>query len=556
MLFGHEIEGNIIFQDKKFDKYYIRKMVKRYKKNLNKLCCKKEDVVAICLERGIEFVICVLACLESGITFLPIDTAHPQKRIKYMLNNAGIKLLVTEDSAFEEEFSICSIEKLTVKNYFGIRKKYVSDIAYILYTSGTTGLPKGVEVTRRGFENQLCYLPNHINMEGCKSVLALSSFSFDVFLLETVIPLYYGMNVVLADQKEQNNPKKICKLIRKYDIDFLQTTPSRLRLINAVDSNYCFLSSLKTICVGGEPFPSNVLTNLQKKTSARIFNLYGPTETTMWATVSELTDKANVDIGKPIENMELFIWNEKKQNVQLNQCGELVIGGVGVAKGYINNQEETNKRFIIDSKLNKRVYLTGDIVKFDNNGDLLFLGRKDNQIKHLGNRIELEEIDKCLEKIEGIDIGITCYDYESKKIIAFIKKSKELNENNIFEMLKQYLPKYMIPEKIVSIDQLNYTRTGKIDRKKILQNFVNQGDDKKNETNGKTIFTNYVEQILGRTIDTSIPILDINIDSILYVELIVKLEEKYNIEFETEKLSVSEFECFDEIYEYIMEKID
>lgn len=559
MLFEYKIRGKIFYHNKEYNALYIRKKVKRYKKNLNKQVCKNSNiVVGIYLDRGIEYVICVLACLELGITFLPFDKVQPLNRIRYMITNADVDLLITDEEFFKDEFNTLNVSQLNTrkifsKYFFEINEKNVSDVSYILYTSGTTGLPKGVAVKRTGFRNQFLYFPKHVCMPECKRIIALSSFSFDVFFLETVIPLYYGMAVVLADDKERNNPRKLCDLLIKYNVDILQSTPSRLRLIHAVDKKYNSLSNIKSIFVGGEPFPIKLLEDLKKNTSARIFNVYGPTETTIWATVSELTNKTKIDIGKSIENVEVYVWDEYRKNVRVGECGEVVIGGIGVAKGYINNPDETNKRFIFDNKDNNNgVYLTGDIGRYDKNGNLLYVGRKDNQIKYLGNRIELEEIDNQLEQIEGIDVGISCFDKKRNRIIAFIKKDMNIDNKIIYKKLSQNLPKYMIPQEVIEIENMLYTSTGKIDRKMMLEKFVYRpkGDDKIDGMDEK-IYVSFLENVLERKIDIMTPLDELNFDSILFVELMVQLEEEYNIEFDAEKLSISEFNCIKDIYEHI-----
>ena len=206
-----------------------------------------------------------------------------------------------------------------------------------------------------------------------------------------------GLTVVLADEEEQRNPKLMAKFIQDNAVDIIQMTPSRMQLLLNYDKELICLKSVKEIMIGGEAFPFGLLQTLQEKTTARIYNMYGPTETTIWSTISNLTYKDHIDIGRPIKNTEIYIMDDSLTLLPSGQIGEICIGGKGLAKGYVGRDDLTAEKFIyLPQKPNVRVYRTGDMGRHLPDGDLEYLGRTDNQVKIRGHRVELEEIESHL----------------------------------------------------------------------------------------------------------------------------------------------------------------
>lgn len=267
---------------------------------------------------------------------MPIDLEQPRERILYMLDNAKIDYIFTVEEV-EYDFGKYNTVCLDDSRFIGNLNrssilKNDNEIAYILYTSGTTGAPKAVEVTRKGLNNFIEAIPEIIELKNGKRIACFTSSSFDIFFLEIILPIYRGMTVVLADEEEQNNPRSIMRILMEYSINVLQMTPSRLKMLKAVDANFESLKKLEVILVGGEKFPYEILKALQGNTSARIYNMYGPTETTIWSTVSELTNKDKIDLGHPIKGTMVYLLLDGKE-VKKGCIGEICIGGVGLAKG-------------------------------------------------------------------------------------------------------------------------------------------------------------------------------------------------------------------------------
>lgn len=436
---------------------------------------------------------------------------------------------------------------------------YHNESAYILYTSGTTGLPKAVEVTRKGLMNFIESVPKIIPFQPGQIIASFTSSTFDIFFLEAIMPLFLGLTVILSNDEQQRNPSKVIQMLTQYNIDILQMTPSHLRLLHLLDKSFTCLKNVQTLMVGGEVFPADLLSKLQSYANLKIYNMYGPTETTIWSTISDLTKKDNVDIGTPIENTRVYLLNEQMQKSYTE--GEICIAGHGLAKGYKNNPVQTDKQFVfLPFEPFERVYKTGDIAKHDKNGNLIYIGRKDTQIKLHGHRIELEEIENILQTIKNIKMAVVCFDYESESLIAFYMAESLYNESDLLYELSKRLPLYMVPKKYVLVNQFCYTSNGKIDRHSLLEQF-------KNEKSEAAIPENFVEtdsieitiikliadilKIKPVKFDFSLTPEQIGLDSISYINLIVKLEDEFNIEFADEVLSISDMKSLYHIVEMV-----
>lgn len=496
------------------------------------------------LPRNIYLVVAILAALDSKITFLPIDLEQPRERILYMLDNAKIDYIFTVEEV-EYDFGKYNTVCLDDSRFIGNLNrssilKNDNEIAYILYTSGTTGAPKAVEVTRKGLNNFIEAIPEIIELKNGKRIACFTSSSFDIFFLEIILPIYRGMTVVLADEEEQNNPRSIMRILMEYSINVLQMTPSRLKMLKAVDANFESLKKLEVILVGGEKFPYEILKALQGNTNARIYNMYGPTETTIWSTVSELTNKDKIDLGHPIKGTMVYLLLDGKE-VKKGCIGEICIGGVGLAKGYLRNEEQTERVFkYLPFGTNERVYYTGDLGVYDNDGNLLYMGRKDNQIKLRGHRIELEEIDSNLTKIQEIKIAATCFDNNREALIAFFVSDAVIKDADIREKLKDYLPSYMLPSMFLRVEKMLYTVSGKIDRKGLLKLYENiRLEDKGlglNKISGEVceIVIKVIREVLCDEllfINEKSEVVNLGIDSISFIRIIVELEKNLTLNF-------------------------
>jgi amino acid adenylation domain-containing protein len=529
-----------------------------------------KPVIAFALPRSELLFAAIIAALQSRITFLPLDLRFPKERIDYMLDLAQVNYILTT-SGQSYDFGGRNIVYYDQYENHESAPDYVdnqdNEIAYVLFTSGSSGHPKGVEVTRSGLENFLDAVPQIIDFSAGRKIACFTNCTFDIFFLESVLALYQGLSIVMTNEEEQDNPREIEKLLSRHKIDMLQMTPSRLKLIQMIDKNFKCLSNVKTLMVGGEPLSEALFGILKEKTNAEIYNMYGPTETTIWSCISNLTGKESVDIGKPIGGTNIYILSEDLQLAAGGDIGEICIGGKGLAKGYLNNPEQTEKSFCrLPFEPFERIYLTGDLGRYYGE-NLIFLGRKDEQVKLRGHRIELDGIDANIMRIDGIAASTTCFDTEGERLVNFYISGNgvDFEEKNLRQMLSNMLPEYMIPSRFCSVVEFHYTPSGKIDRKAMLRNWKDEkmaipqtslpvisSSDQTTEIVIE-IFKGVLEDgnlmITGNSLLT-----DFEMNSMSYVNIIVQIEGVFGFEVETERL-INWFESVNEISQYIKTRL-
>ncbi len=442
---------------------------------LRKLGLKPNMIAGIMVKRSFDMLIAIAGILKAGGAYLPIDPELPEERISYMLEDCDGRFLVADkEKAIPRDFkgqviNICDSEKEPCYNPEKVN--IPSDLAYVIYTSGSTGKPKGVMLEHRAVNNFITGMSKKIDFSAGKTILALTTISFDIFVLETILALTKGLKIVIADEQSQKDIGMVCELIRKNNIDMVQMTPSRAQLFlnDKKWSNY--LISLKEFIIGGEPFAENLLGYLEGLEGVKVYNVYGPTETTVWSSIKELTGQKQVNIGNPIANTQIYILNSKKQLVPKGVKGELYIGGDGLARGYISNNKLTEEKFIQNPFIpNERIYKTGDISKWLYNGEIQCYGRMDHQIKIMGYRIELGEIEHQISKHELVaDVVVSKITTLSNtdSLVSFIVVKNDEQKAELLDSLNEYLahslPAYMIPSKNIVIDSIPRLINGKTD---------------------------------------------------------------------------------------------
>ncbi len=444
-------------------------------RSLASLGISRGSVVGIMVGRSVEMVECILGVLKAGAAYLPIDPEFPSERIKYMLQDSGAKLLLTQSGLsgkLDVDIKSILIEDLATetKNEGEPHEKAsAEDLAYVIYTSGSTGRPKGVMIEHRGVVNFIKGMIDAIGFSADKTILALTTISFDIFVLEVLLPLTIGMKVVIANEEEQKDPELINRMISENSIDMLQITPARLQMLMTNKNCVSSMGRLKEVMVGGEPFPQGLLEALKDITSARIYNMYGPTETTVWSSIKELTGEKKILIGKPIANTRMYILNENGGLQPVCSVGELCIGGDGVARGYINAFAMTAERFVPDLQdCNCKMYKTGDMARWLPDGNIEFMGRRDEQVKIRGFRIELSEIEARLESYSSIHNAVVAAKSDKEGIrflCAYYISDSVVDLTEIKKHLSLELPEYMIPTYFVRMDKFPMTPNGKVDRK-------------------------------------------------------------------------------------------
>ena len=433
------------------------------------------DIIAFSLARSVDVVIAILAILKSGHTYMPIDPEYPTERINFMLENSKTKLLITNKNFHKKinynESCIYFEDLLFDKKVENLKISIPYDKhCYIMYTSGSTGIPKAVTINHynvlnfvKSMQDRLDYTPSKDN-----KVLSVTTVCFDIFVFELYPTLLSGLTLVISDELESRSPKLLSEIIKKHKIAKILTTPSRIELLFSNNSYLDSLSCIKEFLLGGEPLPNSLLNNLQKCTKARIINLYGPTETTVYSTFKDVTNADNITIGKPINNTKIYILNDNNHIQPIGLIGEICISGDGVGSGYYLNPEKTENVFMQNPYDKDIIYKTGDLGYWNLDGELVVLGRKDHQVKIRGYRVELDDISNNIIGFEGIDkcVVIDKTDKNGKQYLcAYLVCTKEIDLIELKKYLVDILPHYMIPTHFVKLDSIPLTINHKVDRK-------------------------------------------------------------------------------------------
>jgi amino acid adenylation domain-containing protein len=425
------------------------------------------DRVAIVMERSREMLGALLGILGAGATYVPIDPKYPAARVRFMLDDSGVAALVTH-RGFERQHPV-DIPVLDLDRglptqpsaFVDVRDE---DIAYVIYTSGSTGQPKGVAVTHRGVTNFLLAMRERPGMHAGDVLLAVTTISFDIAVLELYLPLLVGARVVIASESEAADGRQLVRRIDESGITVMQATPATWKLMLA--AGWRGRGALRALC-GGEALPSALAHTLLERT-AELWNMYGPTETTVWSTVERIVPGEPILVGRPIANTTLYVLGSQRELLPIGVPGELYIGGAGVAAGYVNRPELTAERFI-DSPFRpgERLYRTGDLVRYRHDGRVEHLGRLDSQVKVRGFRIELGEVEAVLRALTDVrDVVVTA---SEDRLVAFVvlEPHAHATGSQLRSAVAQQLPPHMVPAFLVMLDALPLTPNGKVDRKQL-----------------------------------------------------------------------------------------
>ncbi|WP_051153511.1 non-ribosomal peptide synthetase [Ruminiclostridium papyrosolvens] len=475
-------ETAIVFEDKKLTYSELNVRANKLAKVLRKKGVGANDTVGLMVSRSPEMMIGIIGILKSGGAYMPIDTEFPAERIKYMQEDCGTRLLLTQKQFFDKvdnaSVQIIDIEDEGLYEGDGSNLQPIStssDLAYVMYTSGSTGRPKGVMIEHKSVSNFIEAMRNVIDYSGRKTAIAVTSVSFDVSVNDAIIPIVSGLTLILANEEQQKNPEQLCSLIVENNVRMMVTTPSRIKLLlGSKNREKCF-SCLTELMIGGEAFPKQLFKQLRELTTARLYNMYGPTETTVWSTFKELTADGEINIGKPLANNRIYILDENKKLMEPGKMGELYIAGEGLARGYINKPEQTCERFVPDTFFpDERMYRTGDLAMYRNDGDIEFCGRVDNQVKVRGYRIELGEIESQLSKHPHVKEALVVARVDTRDegdgsayICAYIIGDSELKVQDLKGHLASKLPDYMIPSYFVKLEKIPLNTNGKVDIKEL-----------------------------------------------------------------------------------------
>ncbi len=448
---------------------------------LRKLGVREDSIVGILLNRSSDIPVCELAVLKAGGAFLPILPEYPDDRIDFCLSDSGCGLVLTSGDI-----------KNSRKELFAEHKKYraavledmdyshpVSDpefsptpesLAYCIYTSGSTGKPKGVMIEHHNLSNFVQTFANARDFFGRENggeiAAAYASVSFDIHIIEIMLTLCNGKTVCMASESEVHNPVAFSELMLSNNVDVLSCTPSFITNMLGMECFEKVVKNLKFIMIGAEAFPAALYDRL-KALSPDIYvvNAYGPTECCVAVSYKHITRSDNITIGGPMLNCKFYVADQFGRKLPVYATGELIICGEGVGRGYVNLPDKTTESFFTLEGL--KAYHSGDIVRFNSDGEVEFGGRKDNQVKLRGYRVELDEIENAIKDFENINASkvIVRNNGSEDYLAAFFTASDKIDLDTLTSYLKGRLTYYMVPDAIMQLDSMPLTPSGKIDKK-------------------------------------------------------------------------------------------
>ncbi len=440
--------------------------------------------IGISMDSGIETISSILGIWKAGCSYIPLDPLYPEKRMDFILQDAGIKLLLVDSDRFEStDFTDLKIVNLTA-DWDQIKEESISNptdrtsadnLAYIMYTSGSTGKPKGVKIGHRSVTNFLSSMMMEPGINQSDLVLSLTNYTFDISVLEMFLPLISGASVIVVNREDRYDAFSLGQQIKDHRPTFIQATPATWKML--IEAKWeGDPDRLKILC-GGEALPPDLAKELVKR-GTEVWNMYGPTETTIWSLiyrVEEVELAQDIPIGRPIANTYVYILDKSMNPVPPGSSGDIYIGGIGVTQGYINLPEENLKK-LIDNQWGKsgKVYLTGDKGKFMPDGLVYFLGRDDHQSKIRGYRVEAGEIERVINRFAGVAESIVSAfrDETGENSLAAYLRVESGSDNNfdtnaLFDFLQLELPGYMVPAYYTIMDKFPLNSHGKIDHQNL-----------------------------------------------------------------------------------------
>ncbi|HEU4559096.1 MAG TPA: amino acid adenylation domain-containing protein, partial [Longimicrobium sp.] len=434
--------------------------------------------VGICVERGLEMVVGLLGVLKAGGAYVPLDPGQPAERLAYMLADSAPAAVLTQRELRDRvgQMDVPVIELAAAAPEWADHPVMnpargaltPAHLAYVIYTSGSTGRPKGVAVPHRGVVNLLRSMRDKVGMEPADRVLAVTTYAFDISVLEIFLPLLHGARTIVLPRERTGDPAALAEAVRAHAPTVMQATPATWRMLG--QAGWEGAPELRALC-GGEALPAELASALRSRVGA-LWNVYGPTETTIWSTTEAVRGDAaggNVPVGRPVANTRIYILADGGEPVPVGVAGELYIGGTGVVRGYLGRPELTAERFVADpfsGNAGARLYRTGDLARWRPDGTIEFLGRTDFQVKVRGFRIELGEIEARLAEHPEVRQAVVMARENAPgdvRLVAYV--AGDADAESLRAHLSTALPEYMVPAAYVRLERLPLTPNGKLDRK-------------------------------------------------------------------------------------------
>jgi len=480
----------VIYEEERLTYYELNERAAKLANYLRGLGVGPEAVVGLCMERSLDLVVSLLAILKAGGAYLPLDPSYPRARLSFMIEDAGVKALLTQTHLRSKAPQVAHAPVIDVDALWDFISQAPAhecktalspdNLAYVIYTSGSTGKPKGVLLRHGSLANYLLWAIGHYPSDAGCGAPVHSSLSFDLTITSLFTPLLAGGYVHLLSPESEIEALGAA-LSERRGYSLVKLTPAHLQLLAELLKDVDLEGAAHSLVIGGENLPGqDVKWWRERAAKTRLFNEYGPTESVVGCSVYEVganveveEGRANVPIGRPIANASLYILDGRLQPVPQGTAGELYVGGEGLARGYLNHPDLTAERFApspYSEETSARLYRTGDLARYLRDGQIEFLGRADNQVKIRGYRIELGEIEAALNGRRGVkqSVVIAVEDERGgKRLLGYVVGAEGVTAAELKGHLRERLPGYMVPEAIVMLESLPLTAHGKVDRQRL-----------------------------------------------------------------------------------------
>ena len=520
-----------------------------------------EVPVAICMERCLEMVVGLLAIVKAGGAYVPLDPAYPSDRLAFMLEDSRAPILLTRKRAVEESMAASEVRVVSLDSDWDTiaRESEENPISgatdrnamYVIYTSGSTGQPKGVVVEHRGVVNAVNWLTKTLALSVTDRCLLKTPISFDAAGREIFPILMSGGSLVVAEADGHRDSRYIAETIRNEGISVLHCVPSFLRLL-VEEPAFATSAALRAVMCGGETLPSEVVMRFHQRSKAGLYNVYGPTETIIDSACGLCerdTASSTLSIGRPIPNALIYIADDRLRLVPIGVAGNLYVGGVGLARGYLDRPDLTADKFIPDpfsANPGARLYKTGDLARHSPDGSIEFLGRADRQVKVRGFRIELGEIEAVLNQHPAVRESVLAAEEDATgnaRLVAYVVAERELalTGNELRNFLKAKLPEYMIPAAFVPLDVLPLTPNGKVDRRALPALGLARPESEKGfvapRTPGEELVAEVWAQVLGiERVGIYDNFFELGGHSLLATQVVSRIREAFAVEIPLRRL--------------------
>lgn len=507
-----------------------------------------DDIVGVFCERSFEMIIGIYGIIKAGGAYMPIGTEYPTERIRYMMSNSNARYILVQNKNMIERldpdiqaYSVNLSDKMLFNEYedkYAVRNHNENNLCYVIYTSGTTGNPKGVMIEHHSIINRIFWMQKKYPITENDKVLQKTTYTFDVSVWEILWWSIFGASVVMLEPGGEKVPESIIQAIKKYQVNVIHFVPSMFTVfVEYVIATHQQqnLKSLKVLFTSGEELKSEIanyfIKHIGKQNNTKLVNKYGPTEAAVDVTYYECRGNEEIiPIGKPIDNIKIFILDKSLNQVPIGVAGSLYISGVGVARGYLNNKQLTYEKFVKNPFIDGQImYDTGDLACWTKDGNIEYLGRSDHQVKIRGFRIELEEIEKHLMKINNVS-GCLVKDIDingRKELCAYLRSEEELKIDDIKVNLHSVLPAYMVPNYYIQMREFPLTSNGKINRKELPMPEVKERQIVQSSNEKERLMVEIWKQILHidevSVIDN---FFDLGGDSIKAIQIQIELAKK------------------------------